>query len=1169
MTVSVFTATVVPVYAAGTARNMLTVDDYGYAYDEITYKVSIKAKQAKVTGVIVNAVYDPNVLEVVDCHAVGQKDNNGEIVPTVPGIHESGVTYNKPGSYSMAYLNGSGYTAGSSDAGLFEITFRVISEDRLWTNVKFDCVEFITDDGDDSNNIEKNVAAQTFYDHSFHTLSVPEITEVNSFENALKIVWDEIPGAENYYLYRVTAEDKNAADDSGANIPWQAIGGDSGVGKVTSYVDTDIVKGTEYYYTLAASNSGGTTEFDQVGWEGLNFGSIESINVVAEANGNGAVITWSPLDGADYYEVYRKLATAGESGWKLVKKVNSGESLVDSSIGSGIVYNYKVRAFKENGKYSADMTAEVPSFKYISVPSTTIKNTFGGIEISFIPSNGADSFRIEKKVGSGEFSKLVEIKASDIEGEQYSFLDEEVSAEGVYTYSVQAFSEELDSVRRELSPITRLSNTTLTDCENNQKGVEISWNAVNNATEYNVYRKSSGSADFIVIATVKELKYVDTTARSGYSYTYTVAAKNESGHGDYATNEKTITFLNAPIIKSVATINEGIRTEWYEVNGATSYNVYRKSASEDWVLIADNVTETSYIDLENNPDLDKKFKHGVEYSYTVEAIKGEYVSAKDSAGKQGMHFGVINEINAIAIDGGAYISWNKLEEADSYQIYRKNIKDSSWVLIAENVKNSYYEDKNMSSGIVYQYEVNAVKGKNVADMVVEPARAKYIKKPSGVAKNVNAGIELIISEEIAGADRYVFEKFVGGKYVELASVSKSERLVYVDTNVEPKQTYKYRIYAVADASDTFGEVKSFAFQTAEVKRIGAPEITVITNDIPGVLIEWEPVEGAIGYQILRKTSEDAPWDYTVAYEYDEDYLDMEVQGGCKYYYTVNAITENNGVSGYNEDGKSITFIETPDLIEVKNTYSGVVFTWDSVPGAANYIVYRRVSGGSWKNLGTTTKTTFTDIETLSGTKTYIYTVRAVAEDGSRGYYDTGLSVKYMKAPTVTFANTGSGITIKWGKISGAKQYYVYRKVSGSWKRIATTTKTSYTDTAVKKSAGKTYSYTVRAVNGSLASPYGTFTVKRLYTPTLSSAKSYKSGIQVVWKPVSGASGYYVYRKYGKKGWTKIATIKSGKTVKYVDKSAKKGTTYTYTIKAYSGTSTSAYNTKGLKCKDKY
>ena len=51
--------------------------------------------------------------------------------------------------------------------------------------------------------------------------------------------------------------------------------------------------------------------------------------------------------------------------------------------------------------------------------------------------------------------------------------------------------------------------------------------------------------------------------------------------------------------------------------------------------------------------------------------------------------------------------------------------------------------------------------------------------------------------------------------------------------------------------------------------------------------------------------------------------------------------------------------------------------------------------------------------------------------------------------------------IKWGKVSKATGYQVYRATSknGKYKRIATTTKTSYTDKSVK--GGRKYYYKVR------------------------------------------------------------------------------------------------------------
>ena len=55
---------------------------------------------------------------------------------------------------------------------------------------------------------------------------------------------------------------------------------------------------------------------------------------------------------------------------------------------------------------------------------------------------------------------------------------------------------------------------------------------------------------------------------------------------------------------------------------------------------------------------------------------------------------------------------------------------------------------------------------------------------------------------------------------------------------------------------------------------------------------------------------------------------------------------------------------------------------------------------------------------------------------------------------------------------------------------------------------------------------------------------------VTWSKVSGASGYRVYRKTASGSWELISTVKSGNTTSYVDKTAKAGTSYYYTSKAY-------------------
>jgi hypothetical protein len=88
----------------------------------------------------------------------------------------------------------------------------------------------------------------------------------------------------------------------------------------------------------------------------------------------------------------------------------------------------------------------------------------------------------------------------------------------------------------------------------------------------------------------------------------------------------------------------------------------------------------------------------------------------------------------------------------------------------------------------------------------------------------------------------------------------------------------------------------------------------------------------------------------------------------------------------------------------------------------------------------------------------------------------------------------------------------------------------------------------------------------LATPSLSKAANSNSGVKVSWKKVTGAKGYYIYRKTTGSKWKKIGTVKSGSKVAYTDKKAVKGKTYRYTVKAYNGKSVSEYDTNGKRVK---
>ena len=70
-------------------------------------------------------------------------------------------------------------------------------------------------------------------------------------------------------------------------------------------------------------------------------------------------------------------------------------------------------------------------------------------------------------------------------------------------------------------------------------------------------------------------------------------------------------------------------------------------------------------------------------------------------------------------------------------------------------------------------------------------------------------------------------------------------------------------------------------------------------------------------------------------------------------------------------------------------------------------------------------------------------------------------------------------------------------------------------------------------------------------PTVTLSKYSSRKIKISWKQKAGASGYVIYRSTSKSGtYSKIKTITSGKTVKYINTKRKKGTRYYYKMRTY-------------------
>lgn len=354
-----------------------------------------------------------------------------------------------------------------------------------------------------------------------------------------------------------------------------------------------------------------------------------------------------------------------------------------------------------------------------------------------------------------------------------------------------------------------------------------------------------------------------------------------------------------------------------------------------------------------------------------------------------------------------------------------------------------------------------------------------------------------------------------------------------------------------------------------------PKLVSAEQTVDGVGIQWTLSSDADGYYVYRKNkSGDYEKIATVKGKETLSYTDTKAYSSYKNTYTVKAYN-SNGVSRYFVDGISTYYIATPKLSSAKNTASGIKVSWKKVSGATNYEVYRKTDvENQWEYMGTVSKSKnyFTDTYVINE-QTYIYTVRAYDNNSVSEYNKNGISTKCVSAPKLSkVKNTSFGVSVSWKKVSGATSYRVYRKTSGGdWELIKKLNNETFTYTDTTAKSGIKYTYSVKALNKPTVSGYNYKSIEYLKKPVVTSAKSTRTGITVNYSKTPGADKYYVYRRLsGEEEWTRIAVVKGNSTLSYKDETAKKGETYYYTVRAYSGSYKSAYDNKiGYKIKDKY
>jgi len=134
---------------------------------------------------------------------------------------------------------------------------------------------------------------------------------------------------------------------------------------------------------------------------------------------------------------------------------------------------------------------------------------------------------MRKAEGESKYTALAKIT-----GNMYT--DTNVENGKTYTYTIRCMDETgayigmYDTAGKAVAVSGVVSAPVFTVDPTPNKGVVISWNAVDGAAKYRIMRKAEGETKFTALAKITGTTYTDKTAEAGKTYTYTVRCMDAS-----------------------------------------------------------------------------------------------------------------------------------------------------------------------------------------------------------------------------------------------------------------------------------------------------------------------------------------------------------------------------------------------------------------------------------------------------------------------------------------------------------------------------------------------------------------------------------------------------------------------------------------------------------------
>lgn len=353
---------------------------------------------------------------------------------------------------------------------------------------------------------------------------------------------------------------------------------------------------------------------------------------------------------------------------------------------------------------------------------------------------------------------------------------------------------------------------------------------------------------------------------------------------------------------------------------------------------------------------------------------------------------------------------------------------------------------------------------------------RALEQPTGISASYERSGRITLKwTAVEGANAYaIYYKPAWGS--EYSLLGQSSGTTYSTTTPRMGTVYYYRIQALYVVG---GQQVSQGAQSLSFPYIALGDVVIADprgKDTSTIRLNWTPVAGATHYDVAMSLH-DADDYKIVRTDLTGSLCDIrDISFNETYDFLVipkRKLNSGDVITGLPSSNRMVgSPMETPSFTGYEWTETGLKLTWDAIPGAMGYVIYRRgfhETGYHKLMVSEDTATTYIDTTMKPGEVYYyfVYSFRLAQPQGWRCFSlkgDIGMGVWLPKTTGLTAVSAQeNSVRISWAATDGANKYDVYISTTpgGTPKANGRVSNAyGYHNSAV---LGRTYYYRVRPV----------------------------------------------------------------------------------------------------------